>query len=226
MKVTLRDASETLGYSVRTLQTYKSRSPDFPAPVGMRGQAKLYDLETLTAWLTKASKPVRNRRATRLDDGNAVTCLECGARRRSLAQHLQTHGLDAATYIAKHNLPRTTALQSRVTRERHAATMTPDRAALMVAGDQQTKATKAAIHTRTAHKRVGVADARKPGQAKGVAAMESAHRARMDTRMRALGYRDLPDAVAATNHLPVSEAARLLSSSKSSIRRWRDRFQE
>jgi predicted transcriptional regulator len=40
--------------------------------------------------------------------GNAIICLHCGGKYRSLKRHLQTvHGLTAQDYIARWNLPKT-----------------------------------------------------------------------------------------------------------------------
>lgn len=226
-QVTLREAGELLGYSYRTLTTYRSRRDDFPTETGSRRSAKLYDLAQLHAYLYQsAPRALVNRRATRHDDGDAITCLECGARLQSLGKHLPRHGLTGDEYRAKHNLPLTTALTSTRARARGADAITPERAAHLTQDParQAERAAIAAQRTPAAHTRAGVAERRAPGQAKGVRAMEAAHRCRMDERMRQLGYADLPAAVEATRHLTITDAAVRLGSSKSAVRRWRGRF--
>lgn len=226
-RVSLREAAEHLGYSYSTLTTYRSRRDDFPAEVGSRRNIKYYDLAELRAYLYQsAPRALVNRRATRHDDGDAITCLECGARLQSLGKHLRRHGLTGDEYREKYNLPLTTALQSLRARARGAEAITPERAAYLTQDParQAARAAKSALRTATAHTRAGTAENRAPGQEKGVKAMEADYRARMDERMRELGYADLPAAVNATRHLSISGAAARLRSSTSAVWRWRARF--
>lgn len=226
MIVTLREAADELGFSHRTLLTYRQRRADFPAHVKMRGDAMLYNLDELRAYLRRDEAPaVSSKRAERHDDGAAITCLECGARRQSLAQHLQhMHGLTAPEYIERHNLPRTTALQSRHARSAHGRALTPQGRAQLSHRDQAARARKAAEHARVAHERDLVPELRAPGQAKGVAAMHAKKRRVMDERMQALGYTDLEDAIRATSTLTVTGAAERLGLGMSTVRRWRKKL--
>ncbi|MDJ1372219.1 MucR family transcriptional regulator [Gulosibacter molinativorax] len=226
MIVTLREAADELGFSHRTLLTYRQRRADFPAHVKMRGDAMLYNLDELRAYLRRDEAPaVSNKRAERHDDGAAITCLECGARRQSLAQHLQRmHGLTAPEYIERHNLPRTTALQSRHARSAHGRALTPQGRAQLSHRDQAARSKKAAEHTRVAHQRAGVPEVRAPGQAKGVAAMHARKRRVMDELVQALGYTDFEAAIRATAHLTIRGAARALGIGQATVTRWRRRY--
>lgn len=220
MKVTLSEAAFLLGYARGTLHSVMARRPGAPAPVGKRGNARVFDLGELEAWLGSGRSLVNSRSTIA---GDTITCLECGRAFRALGGHLRVHNLTASEYRARHKLPRTAALASLPTRERQSAA-TPPEIAGQLTHDPTVQARRAAAareHTRRAHESPVVAVHRAAGQAKGVQAMRDARRAMLEARMRALGYQSLEHAVRATAHLPVKDAAVRLDCSATSIRRWR-----
>lgn len=227
MIVTLREAEEILSFAPTTLSSYRSRRDNFPDPIGKQGQAYLYDLDAITRAVGRDIEPTfSSENATRNDDGTALVCLECGARRQGLGRHLSLHGLTRAEYIEKYNLPRTTSLDSRYARAASSRAVTPKQLSQLKTSPamQAARARKAAEHTRVAHQRADVPELRAPGQAKGVAAMHAKKRRVMDERMQALGYTDLEDAIRATSTLTVTGAADRLGLGVNTVRRWRKIF--
>lgn len=220
-RVTLTEAATQLGYARGTLHAYLHRRPGAPSPVGRRGNARIYDLAELEAWLAPTTQQLANRRSTIAAD--TITCLECGRTLRSLGGHLRVHGLTAAEYRERHQLPRTAALESLPSRQRRADS-TSREVARQLTHDPDAQVRRARVgreHTRVAHQSPIVAEHRAAGQAKGVEAMRRARRAALEARMREAGYDSLEHAVRATASMTVAGAAARLGCSVTSIRRWR-----
>lgn len=234
-RVTRAEAAEILGYAPTSLPTMMSRYPDrWPAPVGKRrvgrGWQLEYDLDEMKA--AAGTGPAGRRvggSATVSDDDGLLTCAECGRRLRGLGVHIsRVHGLDAATYRARHGLPVTAALLADASRlrmeaEGHArrdagqlAHLEPyqdlERLRAMIPAGDPSAASRTLPRVRAN---------RRPGQTTATRAMLAARMAKLDAAAREHGYVDAADAVEQTLHLPAKAAARATGLSAQTITRRR-----
>lgn len=220
--MTARELEERLGLAKFTITSYRSRYPDFPAPRGTDGPAFLYDVSEVEEWFSAREGDVVNRKSTIA--GETIRCMECGKTMRALTGHLRRHGLTAAEYREKHQLPATAVLVAMPGR-RTKSKSTPEHIRAQLTHDRQDEIRPRGVPgIRRAATLPIVEERRAPIRKHAHEARRRKAAARRDEVARAAGFEGCEDAVARTRHMSARAAAGLLDVGVSTIRRWRDLY--